>query len=87
MPIPDLTSRQIYTWGDSIYLLSNEGNWGETQAEAQAFQGDLVTINDGAEQTFLAGLFGNQNLWMGYADAGVEGRFQWISGESSAYTN
>ncbi|MEO0868154.1 MAG: lectin-like protein, partial [Cyanobacteria bacterium J06642_11] len=86
-PISDLTTQQIYTYGDSIYLLSDAGNWGQAQAQAQTFQGNLVTVNDGAEQTFLAGLFAGQNLWLGYSDAGVEGDFQWIDGDSSTYTH
>ena len=87
IPIPDLTTRQIYTFGDSIYLLSNATNWSKAQAEAQTFQGNLVTVNDGVEQTFLAGLFAGQTLWLGYSDAGSEGSYQWISGETSTYAN
>ena len=86
-PIGDLTSKQIYTYGDSIYFLSDVNNWGLAQNQAQRFQGNLVTINDGAEQTFLAGLFAGQNLWTGYSDAGVEGEFQWVDGDSSTYTH
>ena len=87
IPLADLTTQQIYTYGNSLYLLSNEGNWGQAQAQAQTFQGNLVTINDGAEQTFLAGAFADQSLWTGYSDAGEEGNYQWISGEQSAYTH
>ena len=87
IPIADLTNRQIYTFGDSIYLLSNPGNWGQAQAEAQRFQGNLVTVNDGAEQTFLAGIFGGKTLWLGYSDSGKEGDYRWISGDTSAYSN
>ena len=83
----DLTTKRIYTFGDSIYLLSEPGAWGVAQTEAQSFQGNLVTINNEAEQTFLAGLFAGQDLWTGYSDAGVEGNFQWINGENSSYTN
>ncbi|MEA5534599.1 lectin-like protein [Crocosphaera sp. XPORK-15E] len=87
VPIPDMTGRQLYTFGDSIYLLSNSGTWGQAQVEAQSFQGNLVTINDAKEQTFLAGLFANQNAWIGLNDAATEGTFKWISGESVSYTN
>ena len=88
VPLADLTQRQIYTLGDSIYLLTDAAkNWGEAQVEAQNVQGNLVTINNESEQTFLAGLFAGQNLWTGYSDAGVEGNFQWINGENSTYTN
>jgi hypothetical protein len=83
----DLTTKQLYSFGDSLYFLSAPGTWGTTQAEAQGVQGNLVTINDAAEQTFLAGMFAGQSLWIGYSDSGAEGSFQWVSGESSAYTN
>ncbi|MEM7066025.1 MAG: choice-of-anchor C family protein [Cyanobacteria bacterium P01_B01_bin.77] len=86
-PLADLTTKQIYTYEDSIYFLSDVNNWGLAQAEAQTFQGNLVTINDGAEQTFLAGLFAGNNLWTGYSDAGVEGDFRWVDGDSSTYTH
>jgi hypothetical protein len=83
----DLTTRQLYSFGDSLYLLSIPGTWGEAQAEAKSVQGNLVTINDAAEQTFVAGLFANQPSWIGYTDSGVEKNFQWVSGENSLYTN
>ncbi|MBD2028280.1 Calx-beta domain-containing protein [Leptolyngbya sp. FACHB-711] len=86
-PLADLGQRQIYTFRDSIYLSTTPKNWGTAQVEAQSYQGNLVTVNDAAEQTFLAGLFAGQDLWIGYNDAGKEGTFQWVSGESSAYTN
>jgi hypothetical protein len=83
----DLTTKQLYFFGDSLYLLSTRGTWGAAQLEAQSVQGNLVTINDGAEQTFLAGLFPGQNSWIGYTDSGIEGDFQWSNGERSVYTN
>ncbi|MBD2516057.1 hypothetical protein H6G93_13755 [Nostoc sp. FACHB-973] len=86
VPIPDMTARRIYTFGDSIYLTSVAGSWGTAQVEAQSFRGNLVTINDVKEQTFLAGLFANQNPWIGLSDAGKEGTFTWI-GEQGAYQN
>jgi Ca2+-binding RTX toxin-like protein len=88
IPITDLTNRQIFTLGDSIYLLTSAArNWGQAQVEAQSFQGNLVTINTPQEQTFLAGLFAGRDLWLGNSDAGVEGTFKWISGENTAYKN
>ncbi|BAY23130.1 hypothetical protein NIES2100_28940 [Calothrix sp. NIES-2100] len=87
VPIPDMTGRTIYTFGNSIYLLSSAASsWGKAQAEAQSLQGNLVTINDTKEQTFLAGLFANQNPWIGLSDAGKEGTYSWI-GEQTAYQN
>jgi hypothetical protein len=87
VPLANLTTRQIFTFGDSIYLLTNaESNWGQAQVEAQSFQGNLVTINTPQEQTFLAGLFANRNLWIGLSDSAQEGTFTWVSG-ATAYTN
>ncbi|MBD2201903.1 lectin-like protein [Calothrix sp. FACHB-168] len=86
VPIPDMTAKTIYTFGNSIYLLSSPGSWGQAQVEAQSFQGNLVTINDAKEQTFLAGLFAIQEPWIGLSDAGKEGIFTWF-GEQSAYQN
>ena len=83
----DLTTKQLYTFGDSLYLLSTSDTWGTAQTEAQSFQGNLVTINNEAEQTFLTGLFAGKELWIGYSDSGIEGTFAWANGESSAYTN
>jgi Ca2+-binding RTX toxin-like protein len=86
VPIPDMTGKTIYTFGNSIYLLSSPGSWGQAQVEAQSFQGNLATINDAKEETFLAGLFGVQDPWIGLSDAGKEGTFTWF-GEQSAYQN
>ena len=86
--MPDLTTQQIFTLDDSIYLLTSlPTTWGSAQVEAQDYQGNLVTINNEREQTFLAGLFAGKNSWIGYNDSGVEGTFEWISGERSAYKN
>ena len=83
---------ETITFGDSTYLLTNPGNWGEAQEQARAFGGNLVTINSAEEQAFLAEAYAGQNLWIGYSDAGKEydpitqDGFEWISG-TSAYTN
>ena len=83
----DLTTQQIFTFEDSLYLLTAPNTWEDSQSQAQSFQGNLVTINNAPEHTFLAGLWAGQNLWTGYTDAATEGTFQWVSGENSAYTN
>jgi hypothetical protein len=53
----DLTTKQIFTFGDSAYFLSASNTWDLTQAEALSFRSNLVTINYAKEQTFLAGLY------------------------------
>jgi hypothetical protein len=84
----DLNQKQLFTLNNSIYFLTEKAiPWGAAQTEAQTFGGNLVTINNPAEQTFLAGVFAGKSLWTGYNDSGIEGTFTWINDEKSAYTN
>lgn len=72
----------------STYYLTTATSWTDAQAQAQAMGGNLVTINDAAENQFLADTFGSSELfWIGYTDAANEGQFQWVNGETSTYTN
>jgi hypothetical protein len=53
--------------------------------------GNLVTINDQAEQDFLLAnlhTFGGvtRDLWTGFNDVAAEGQFTWVSGEASSFT-
>ncbi|MEO1621780.1 MAG: C-type lectin domain-containing protein, partial [Cyanobacteria bacterium J06632_3] len=81
-----LSANQHY-YNGKLYLLSNVGNWEATQAEAASLGGNLVTINDAAEEQWLKSTFGNERLWIGLTDKVSEGQFEWISGETSTYRN
>ncbi|NVK57090.1 MAG: hypothetical protein HWE26_15910 [Alteromonadaceae bacterium] len=82
------------TWNGTNYGLLSAGTWLDVQAEAVSLGGNLVTINSAAEQDFLFGLWGEDGtadftffaLWIGYTDMVIDGDFQWISGESSSFT-
>lgn len=78
-----------YTYNGHTYSLSSASTWTAAQSYAQGLGGNLVTINDQAEQSWLVTTFGSssQLLWIGYTDQQAEGTFQWINGESSTYTN
>jgi hypothetical protein len=77
-----------FTYNGHSYLLSNAGTWQDAQAEAVSMGGNLVTINDQAEQDWLTSTFANNGLlWTGYTDQETEGVWKWISGENSTYTN
>ncbi len=77
-----------FRYNGHSYLLSHAGTWQEAQSEALSLGGNLVTINDQAEQNWLVTTFGTAaHLWIGYTDQETEGVFQWISGENSTYTN
>lgn len=81
---------------DHWYRLSTPGTWSEAEAEAVSEGGHLATIRNAAENDWLL-----QNLyrdscssnpelngpWIGLNDIRVEGSFEWVSGESSAYWN
>jgi GH24 family phage-related lysozyme (muramidase) len=61
--------------------------WTQAQAQAVSFGGNLVTVNDAAENQFLVNTFGNLNRWIGLTDEVVEGQFKWVNGEAVTYTN
>ncbi|MCA2719621.1 Calx-beta domain-containing protein [Microcystis sp. M169S2] len=70
------------------YYLTTATTWTDAQAQAQAVGGNLVTINDAAENQFLVNAFGGSELfWIGLNDVAQEGVFKWINGEPVTYTN
>ncbi|AFW94016.1 MULTISPECIES: bluetail domain-containing putative surface protein [Nostocales] len=78
----------MFNYNGSQYTLTSYGTWQEAQAQAQSLGGNLVTINNQAEQDWLVSTFGvNQTLWIGLTDEVTEGTFKWVSGEISTYTN
>ncbi len=77
--------------GHYYYLLAND-TWTASQSQAVALGGNLVTVNDAAENTWLAATFLNyggvrRDLWLGLSDAASEGHFQWADGEPFTYAN
>ncbi|MEM9905138.1 MAG: LamG-like jellyroll fold domain-containing protein, partial [Cyanobacteria bacterium P01_D01_bin.44] len=77
------------TYYGSRYLLTDSVmTWADAQAYAESLGGNLVTINDTAENQWLKNTFGTtEALWIGFSDAEIEGSWQWSSGETSAYTD
>ena len=71
------------------YLLTSPGlTWQAAQAEAASLGGNLVTINDEAEENWLRENFSDTELfWIGFNDVATEGQFQWSSGQPVTYTN
>lgn len=83
------TQTEVFTYNGNEYRLTSTNlTWAAAQAEAESFGGDLVTINDGAEQNWLEDTFGStERLWTGFNDIAEESEFEWTSGESVTYTN
>ena len=73
--------------GNSLYLLTENGTWTETETRAIQLGGHLATINDAEENQFLWDQFSNNTTaaWIGYNQE--SGRYSWSSGEASTYTN
>ena len=60
----------------------------EAQAQADAQDAHLVTINDAAEQAWFLEVFGkSENYWIGLINNSEEGKLQWDNGEPVTYTN
>ena len=74
--------------GNQYLLTSDILTWPAAQAEAESLGGNLVTINDRTEETWLRETFGNvEQLWIGFNDNETEGQFQWSSNQAVTYTN
>ena len=86
---PSTTQPEVLTYNGNEYRLTSEAaSWQEAQAEARSLGGNLVTVNNSAEQEWLQETFGaDERLWIGLSDRDSEGDFQWVSGETSSYRN
>ncbi len=76
--------------GHDYYLLGG-GTWEDSEAEANALRGHLVTINDQAEQDWVWSTFSplamDNYLWIGLNDLDQEGTWVWSSGQPVTYEN
>ena len=81
IPLP---ASAIYVYyGDSKYTTVVGPTWEEAQANAVSLGGNLVTINDAAEEQFL--LNNTPGGWIGYTDRIVEGVWEWVDGTPKGY--
>ncbi|MGF1514936.1 MAG: DUF4347 domain-containing protein, partial [Elainellaceae cyanobacterium] len=77
----------IYS-GNTYQLTSGAKSWEAAQAEAQSLGGNLVAINDAAEERWLKQTFGGgERLWIGLSDRAQEGTFRWVNGDTTTYRN
>lgn len=84
-PLPALASTPNLCANDNLitnpanghqYCLTTADTWTASETEAVTKGGNLVTINDQAEQDWLLQTFGNTDpLWIGSNDAKVEDSF------------
>ena len=74
------------------YILLGQSTWLAAENEAISLGGHLVTINNAAENSWVAATFSNfggqeKSLWIGLNDQAQEGVFVWTSGETASYRN
>jgi hypothetical protein len=80
--------------GHGYYLLSHN-TWTGAQAEASTLGGDLVTVNDIAENSWLGDQFRGPAAeagsvlwgWIGLNDSDNDGIYTWADGDSASFRN
>ena len=85
--IPDVSLR-VNPDTHHVYFLTAPGAWWQSQLIAAGFGGNLVTVNDQAEETWLEEQCSPDEMyWIGFTDSQQEGTWEWISGEPVTYRN
>ncbi len=80
--------QQLHFYNNHYYQLTTSAmTWSQAEAEAVAFDGHLVTINDEQENTWLGSTFCSTYRWIGLNDIQQEGNFVWVDGSPVTYTN
>ena len=72
------------------YILLSPSTWTEAEQNAKASNGDLVTIDDAAENEWVLSIFGDASrmIWTGLTDPTGRGKWTWISnGKRPDYWN
>jgi len=93
VPLPGVVAGPIRNPGNCHdYYFTEPGTWIEQQLKAEALGGDLVTIDDSAENDWVRANFANYNkqeqaIWIGLSDFAGENTFVWADGSPVAYTN
>lgn len=87
-----MNNQPIYDDGQGhLYQLTSvASDYDTAAAEAAANGGQLVSINNATENTYLTNAFGasgNPYLWIGYSDAATEGTWLWNDANINTYTN
>jgi hypothetical protein len=79
-----------FSYNGNTYYLLEDANWQRSRAAALAMGGDLVTVNDAAENLWLRDALSNSespslHLWLGLSDTGHEGEYAWADGDPAGF--
>ncbi|MAW60562.1 MAG: hypothetical protein CMJ94_06975 [Planctomycetes bacterium] len=90
--LPDSLGEATNPANGHVYHILEESTWTDAQAAAVAMGGNLVTIDDQAENDWVYQTFGNwgnqsRDLWIGLHDINTEGVHEWASGATVSFTN
>ena len=79
----------VYSATGSRYYRIGGGNWDQLRNFALQLGGDLVTINDAAENSWINTNFVNgvRKPYIGLTDSASEGTYVWVDGSTSTYRN
>ncbi len=73
--------------GNTYQLTPGKMSWEEAQQYAESIGGNLVQIDDAAENQWLINTFGNDTFYIGANDIANEGEYFWTSGQPLTYSN
>jgi hypothetical protein len=78
------------TWRGHRYKLNDSRlTWHAARSSCEAMGGHLAVITSREEQAVVTELAApsDMNVWIGFSDERREGRWEWVTGETSRYTN
>lgn len=88
------TSFVLNPTNNHCYGLTDVLTWNQARAAAQKAGGNLVTINDEGEQSWLLDTFNSRvgggdasSFWLGYTDVDSPGTYKWVNGEPDSFQN
>ena len=86
--IPGYTLIGVYN-NHKYFLSDYETTWTSAHLMAQSVGSNLVSVQDNAENLFLAGIANSvgNSIWIGFTDWNVEGTFEWTDGSPVTFTN
>lgn len=79
---------QFFHYNGKLYgLTQTETTFFDARIEAASKNGNLVKVEDAAENSWLSATFGPRHYFIGLSDQLIEGQFRWHDGTNSVFTN